>query len=442
DDVIAEHVRAKKVAEQEVHSLKSDLEFLAKSNVSGVQEKILMARQEEEERVRTMTRRELESTRSNLASSQLELEESKKLHRLCEEQLASARLKIGMLEREVESLKADGSFMKETIDRVKERHNEALGSFKARIGSLESERETLLNTHVNDMRGMRKEVQRLEKECDELRRLAEDRENEVSLLNQALTTDEAVGEKEIERLRYEKAQLLASARKTATGFERKLREATSVAAGRREAEFIALKEGKKDVDNRVAQLLGEIGELKTTLEIVKEGRDKGMEGEFEAMGQLRMECEKLRNDNEALRTENGHLTQRISANFEEADRSNVILTERCRIAEMRLQQVEDREKEGLLRMEKVKLREERNVGVWGGEDPELMEEVEGLRAMYEELEVEHEDLLALLAQQQLEKETLQSALLSHGGEVAVEDAQREAEEICISRFDQFIRMDE
>jgi hypothetical protein len=93
-------------------------------------------------------------------------------------------------------------------------------------------------------------------------------------------------------------------------------------------------------------------------------------------------------------------------------------------------------------MEKVKLREERNVGVWGGEDPELMEEVEGLRAMYEELEVEHEDLLALLAQQQLEKETLQSALLSHGGEVAVEDAQREAEEICISRFDQFIRMDE
>ena len=437
DDIISEHVRAKIGAEDEVRSLKSDLEFLAKSNASGVQEKLLMARQEEEERVKSSTRRELQELRADAASHQANADESRRLHRICEEQLSTARLKIGMLEREMESLRADETFMKETVDRVKGRHAEVLAGIKARITSLEREREELLNSHVNEMRGMRKEVQKLEKENDELRRMGEDRQQEIEILNSTLTGEEVEGEKEIERLRYEKAQLLASARKTASGFERKLREATSVAAGRRKAEFIAVKEAKESCESRVAQLLGEIGELKTTLAIVKDSREKGREGEYEAMGTLRVELDKVKSDNEVLRVENSQLTQRISANFEEMERSNVIMNERCRIAEMRLKQVEDREKEGLLRMERVKLREE---GVWDGGEAELVDELDQLRGIYEDLEAEHEDLLALLAQQQIEKEQLKHGLLNYGGEDAVQLARREAEEICVERFSQFIEM--
>ena len=104
---------------------------------------------------------------------------------------------------------------------------------------------------------------------------------------------------------------------------------------------------------------------------------------------------------------------------------------------MRLKQVEDREKEGLLRMERVKLREE---GVWDGGEAELVDELDQLRGIYEDLEAEHEDLLALLAQQQIEKEQLKHGLLNYGGEDAVQLARREAEEICVERFSQFIEM--
>jgi len=439
EDLIAEHVRTKALLEQEVKSLKSDLEFLAKSNVSGVEERLLIARQEEEERVKTSMRRELEEMRAHQASAEMETEDTKRLHRIGEEQLAGARLKVSMLERELESAKADTHYMKEAIERLKGRNDEALSGAKARVAVLERDREELLNNHVTEMRGMRKQIQKLEQECDEFRRLVEDREGEISILNSTITSEEAVGEKEIERLRYEKAQLLASARKNATGFERKLREATAVAAGRREAEFIALSTAKSNAENRIAELLGEIGELKTTLDILKEGRDKGLESEFEAMGELRMEVEKLKSENEALRVENNQLTQRITANFEEMDRSTVILNERARIAEMRLKQVEDREKEGLLRIEKAKLREE--VGLRGGEGEGALEELEDLRAMYEDLEVEHEDLLALLAQQQVEKDFLQQGLMTYGGDEAINNALQQAEEMCITRFQQYIQME-
>ena len=140
------------------------------------------------------------------------------------------------------------------------------------------------------------------------------------------------------------------------------------------------------------------------------------------------------------------------------------MSERVKIAELRLQQVDEREKESMVRLERAKLREEGVLDLQeslfspqaqGPGTPQgpaagnmsvamvatMQDEIAESHARYIDLENEHEDLLALLAQQQLEKDTLKSALVkSSGGDEAVIAAQREAEQLCIERYQHYIKM--
>ena len=69
---------------------------------------------------------------------------------------------------------------------------------------------------------------------------------------------------------------------------------------------------------------------------------------------------------------------------------------------------------------------------------ELKGELDDERRMYRELEEEHEDLLALLAQQELEKNAIRDKLLEVAGNDAVALARKLAERQCLSRFGAFI----
>ena len=69
---------------------------------------------------------------------------------------------------------------------------------------------------------------------------------------------------------------------------------------------------------------------------------------------------------------------------------------------------------------------------------ELKSELDDERRMYRELEEEHEDLLALLAQQELEKNAIRDKLLEVAGNDAVSLARKLAERQCLTRFGTFI----
>lgn len=71
---------------------------------------------------------------------------------------------------------------------------------------------------------------------------------------------------------------------------------------------------------------------------------------------------------------------------------------------------------------------------------ELKDAVKEERESYHDLLTEHEDLLALLAQQDLERASLQAALSDFGGENAVERAVTEAEEKAVEQFGKYIRV--
>ena len=66
--------------------------------------------------------------------------------------------------------------------------------------------------------------------------------------------------------------------------------------------------------------------------------------------------------------------------------------------------------------------------------PDLRAELAEEQRMFRDLEDEHEDLLALLAQQELEKNAIRDKLLETAGEDAYEMARKVAERQCLSRF--------
>ena len=71
---------------------------------------------------------------------------------------------------------------------------------------------------------------------------------------------------------------------------------------------------------------------------------------------------------------------------------------------------------------------------------EQAEAMQKAREVHRALQVEHEDLLALLAQQEEVKRSLENALAQVGGQQAVEAAIREAEESSIAQYGHSVRV--
>ena len=63
--------------------------------------------------------------------------------------------------------------------------------------------------------------------------------------------------------------------------------------------------------------------MKTTLSIIQKGKEDGKEGEFEAMGNLKLDLEKLQKENISLKSDNAQLHQRMTSSFEEFNKSNM-----------------------------------------------------------------------------------------------------------------------
>ena len=69
-------------------------------------------------------------------------------------------------------------------------------------------------------------------------------------------------------------------------------------------------------------------------------------------------------------------------------------------------------------------------------------EIKEERMMYNETLKEHEDLLALVAQQDIEKSYLREALIEVAGDDVANDALKRAEEIAVSRYGNAVHVSE
>ena len=380
-----------------------------------------------------------------------------------EERVAELRLRLTMLEREAEAHKVDDKFMKETLQRVNARNTEDATNLKRRITTLEREREDSLQTHMQESRALRSQLNDALTECSRARRDADEKDQELKLLTDTIESEGDAGDKEIEKLRLEKGQLLYRINSLAAHADQKVREGIAASAGKREAELILEREGKRAAEVESDNMRAQMTELETTLSALRDGRGGGVNGSEEdlaAVGKLKMDLDSSLKEAEVLRVQNAELTRRLTTgatDYEQLNRSNTILSERVKISELRLKQVEAREEESKIRLERARIRDEGAdissmfspsrsfVGLANQQSQsilfervisELQRDIDESRASFAVLEQEHEDLLALLAQQQIEKECMVGLLGEEGKAKAIS----QAEQLCVERFNQYIEM--
>ena len=117
-----------------------------------------------------------------------------------------------------------------------------MNGLKSRVEGLEAEREKDRETHLGEVRQIRKELEAAGSERDRARRELLDKEGELKLLMDSMRGGEEAGSQEMQQLRYEKAMLLQKASKEARDGERKVREAFAAAEGKAEAAKIQQRE--------------------------------------------------------------------------------------------------------------------------------------------------------------------------------------------------------
>ena len=410
ETIVAEREMRQK-AEREVGQLRRDMEFLAKSSVDGVEEMLKKAREDERSTCEVRNRRDLEALKIHTKAVKDELDLAKERERLAEERLASESLRLSVMEREIHGLKSDEKYLVESRERMKERNEEGNAVLKTRISNLENERNEMSSEHLAEVRELRKHLQVEIKEKDALQRQMIDLQGEVETLKQANKGGQQQEEAEINRLRAEKSVLLKNAAEISSSMDTRVRKAVAAAAGKREAEMIAEREATKaaNAQLRETQLLN-MGQEKTIMELRKKIEENFAAGserektELVGIGELRRERDLLKSEVMNMRENNNN----GNGNF-----------------------VGDITPRSELKLMATPMATPQNNNL-------AFAELTTLREDYHELESEHEDLLALLAQQEIEKGVLKKNLEVKLGEEALRKCMKDAEDVTVERFGQYI----
>ena len=363
--------------------------------------------------------------------------------------------------------KSDFKFLTQTMDEMRESESARRASLEYRISSLENEQSVLRRYHSAEMENLRNELSQVNMERDRIFQALKESEKNKEVLLQASTRDLSVGgdtdlHAELARLRIERAQLLSAAAEEASRNERRLRETRAAAKSSADADIILERELRVSAEKSLESAKAEIGELRA--EAGKGGLTDGAPSneQLDAMqndlARFKIETETLADECEALRGQLEEASRDYSFKIER-------LTEECRQAKARASHLERNgryEAEG--RAEVARLLQashtnsiERSVVV--SENPadddregdvavvklyDLLKKqtqaTEEERLVYRELLAEHDDLLALLAQQDLLKESLKDSLTRKGGRTAVDAAIQEAEEKAKSKYGKYVRL--
>jgi chromosome segregation ATPase len=453
-------------AEQEVENLQSDLALLlevdkhSESHESRMQQLTSKAAGQVLERQRG----EINALTKSVDELMQELQRCQSKEREAEERAANSRLHASSCEQELLGAKSDISLLKESITLLKRDENELRNTLENRVKSLEDERDTLMLSYTNDVKNLKIEISQGQIERDRLVHALNESEKANSALVYSTSVDQGCKnsplELEIAKLRLEKAQLLAEVQENGSKVEQRIRSAVS---GENEkynnqtdrsliiAAEKSLKTLQQKYDETSAQLKLANESNTDLLSRIKETNISTLKND---LYRFETEVEKLRQANEDLKLQ-------LKESKQEAVIANSTLEEKCRLAEAKIIDLERQErKEAALAAELARVRDEANAlksvippvesigetkeAITGDSlhdfVAELTQTVQEERKMYQDLLVEHEDLLALLAQQDLEVTSLQSALIHSVGEEAVEKAILHAEAQAVQQFGKYIRL--
>lgn len=465
-------------AEKEVAALKSDL-----ANVLGV----IGDREDVSNRVQRMTmrasetmqrreREEMEELRKALDRALQDLASAQAAESKALEDAASTRLQLSVCEQEILAAKSDLAFLTQTLEETREAEASKAASLEYRISSLEDDRDVLRQFHQDELENLRNELTHVNMEKDRiLHSLKESEKKNAAIVFSTSKKRESDGsdspEAELSRLRVEKAQLLTAAAEEGSRTESRIREAVAAHVSSMEADVILEKELRVAAERRVEDIKFQVKELKAALAGGDDERREPSGGMNDSrsesfLDELSAELKEFKEQNRSLSAENAALKEELREAKEKCQAEIAELTDKWRMAQAKAHKLEA---SGLfdaeVNVEVAKLRSND-----GGEEPrnwlvvhenpaeddvageglspvaayDLIQQqkiaIQEERAMYLELLAEHDDLLALLAQQDLEKSSLNAALSRVAGPEAVDAAMLDAEENAVKQFGKYVKL--
>jgi DNA repair exonuclease SbcCD ATPase subunit len=472
--------RARLAAEKEAESLKTDL-----ANVLGITEghdnpqgQIHRMTMRATEEIQRRERAEIEELRKALERALKDLASAQVAERNASANAASSRLQLSVCEQEVISAKADLAFLTQTLEETRDADASKSASLEYRISSLEDDREVLRRFHADELENLRNELTHVSMEKDRiLHSLKESEKKNAAIVfstsKKGESPEKSSPDAELARLRIEKAQLLSAAAEEGSRAERRIREAVAAQSSSVEADFILERELRVAAEAAMQDMKCQIEEFKSRADQASEidgpatGKEKADIGSASVLDELSADLKRFKEENRTLTTNNAALQKQLEKAKAELSANIAELTEKWRKAQARAHILESTVSfDAEVNKEVVKLRATHDADADKSENwivvsdnpidndqgpvlsamdtYDLVHEqkiaIQEERAMYLELLAEHDDLLALLAQQDLEKASLHAALARVAGQEAVDDAMAVAEENAVHQFGKYVKL--
>lgn len=473
----ASEKEARLSAEAEVEQLRKDIRLIVQATGFGEGEEgqIHMITSKAAAEIMHREREEIDALQKNLDQLVSELKASKMKEQDAEDRAANSRLHASVCEQELLSMKSNVDFLQKSLDESRQSELDMRILFEKRIKDLEEECRALTTSNQADLETLKTELSNVILERDQLIRALNESEKANSTLVYSTTvdkTDELSSSTDVElaKLRMENAHLLSEAAKSVVATERRIRTALG---GELFLEDRVAREDKQ----RLAELQQLLTKLKTDYENTLEELGRLKSANIDLTDKLNtLEAEnaqdnlkRLEEDFSRLEVEKISLETKLKETVSLSKSTISNLEEKYRAAEAKIRKLESSEqKEAALAAEIARLREEnQNISANKNNDRSSVEDVDSTterkgpdmdpsdqldlirelqsemkqeREMYQDLLAEHEDLLALLAQQDCEKKCLQQALAEANGNDAVEKAILEAEQKVIERYGKYVQI--
>ena len=470
---------AREAAELEIERLKEDVAALVslgdKENASN---EIQLRTAKATERLKRKERAEIEQLHKSLFRAMDELEVARAAEKSANEKLSKVRLQTSICEQEIMAAKSEVYFLTQAMEEMRLAEESKAASLEYRISSLEDENDVLRKYHAGDLDNARNELAQVTMEKDRiLHQLKESEKTNASLVfaaskgesNDSDDTESLEGE--ITRLRVENAHLITVASDDKVRHERRLREALAAHAATAEADTILEHELRIAAEATIQTLKVELEDLRN--EEKREGSPPDMDDKNRSIEELTNEIESLKFDFQVIQKENSNLKSKMEKAASKAKTQIDFITDDCRKAQAKAHKLEREGRyEAAVKSEVAKLRMPQGLStpeirVTAHDDwmlvsnapaatdrfgPSLTnaeafdlirkqkEDIQEERTMYLEFLAEHDDLLALLAQHDLERTCLKEAMFEAGLQAAVDEAVRKAEEKSAEQYGRIIRI--
>jgi phage regulator Rha-like protein len=459
---------ARLASESEVERLRSDLFALVditdqENELYGAAALTIKAA----DKIHRKERSEITELRKSLTRALEELREARSAEKDAEERAAKAAHHVIVCEQELSAAKSDMKYLIQTMDEMRQDEASRRASLEHRIRTLENDHEVLRRFHSSETDSLRNELTQAVMERDRTLQLLKDSEKNNAAMVYAASKEHPASpnespEAELARLRIEKAQLIVAAAEEGERTERRLREVIATEVSSAEADVLVERERRLAAEAACNNMKLLVVELQKDVQAYKNDINLGSYSPRKA--QMEQENERLKRQIADLSSDNESLRSRLTAAESAQENANYRIEKleaECRIAQASSNRL-DREikfhSEVQLEMSRmrtspqvVKPTIEETPKEGKTEDDlrtvelydkihEQAEAMKKAREVHHALQAEHEDLLALLAQQEEVKRSLENALARVGGQRAVEDAIREAEENSIAQYGHSVRV--